>query len=1259
MANAPAWFDYQKYFDNKLKMMGAGWDTLTLKKAFNDAGYADAQDGGLSVEAMYQHFVDYGAHEGVSPSPLFDNGQYLYFKGVDYFGTTQVSQQQLTTLNGLFAQASLSPWEHYVRYWDEGFSSKGVFINNPSQQFDTNAYMTAKLAQMGAGYTMAQLIADFKAAGVTPLEHYELWGKGEGLVPGSVVPGETFQLTAGIDEWFGTPGNDYISGKIGTLQDSDYIDGGAGIDTLYAHLAADSSMYGPGYHALQPEIRNVENITFRVQASAGGGGNNLTQAMVDAGDIHGMTRLKNDNSRATLSVEDVRTNSNQMTITWADSDPGDSMDFNVYFDPQHLKSDDASVTGTLQLRLMDVKNADPTYTPDSTPNVQPLAEQPFDKFSFKYVGSSQYVTLYLQGEDGLAGEVINGPDATYDTLLKAFRDAITRQGLDGVLKADLGNTYSASTTVDGTTYNSQTNIGQIIVLTSLGDAIEAPNTDPNTGWGVTTGNVPSVGGIVWSATPASSSECPLIRTNIELDNVGRVQWTDARGNCLPDEAIWGSESGDMVVGSMAGRGGVERFDVKVDRGSWLSSLSSTNETLRMVTVDHADINGDGKAGYNVASQANDAGRGQLFIGHSMANDHNSLDLYTAKAGFLTIGTTASPSGLVDVKEFDASKFSGDLNIAANITAKSFDKYLNDVDGVYSIANLYAPRGDFHYQLGTANDRLNMSVNAGIAADNDFKLVVDAGTGNDRINFGYTDLTQNRMDDMIYLRNVTLNGGDGNDNIRFWGARFDDTLTHLAGEININGGAGNDTIYAGQRLDSLNGITGDHDAIFVFNTGPNPMGKAVFATTDGAQPLNNDLLGTNASATFTAFGVAGSVVSVEVTYKGFTSRVALHTVTAADVTAGSFTMSTRDINQAIIKAINADAAGVLDKVLLAIDGAADSLIIRATSDGHINLTELSIDWVGASSANGSAAYDTQYALNPATAGATLAVTFAADGGTAGLYHATGAAAPTIGVWYSFTADGTTYYTQTAAASADDAGLIALINGAKDAQGNLFFNKFQAADIIGAGTFDITATDSLISHTFTGLQPLVFTHNAEGTDIGTFSKNWVNGGAGDDVIVLNVHSTVAYNDILILDGTTIGNDKVFGFNDNLGTSDVRPDKINIAALLHANATGFDTNLAGAGLNKAFVETGDQGTSVGHSTSGAYNVVDFLDLYASCTANSMSVVFWQGETGRDTNLYTVFQVKNDGTAALTASEVTVLGTIKVEDLTAIVTGDLSLTA
>ncbi|WP_019951343.1 beta strand repeat-containing protein [Kushneria aurantia] len=91
-----------------------------------------------------------------------------------------------------FSAANLTPEQHYEQFG----SVEGL---NPSPQFDTDAYLQEKLAQLqdqdatqanGEPYeTAADVLNAFRDAGLSPLEHYNEYGQEEGLtapaVPGS------------------------------------------------------------------------------------------------------------------------------------------------------------------------------------------------------------------------------------------------------------------------------------------------------------------------------------------------------------------------------------------------------------------------------------------------------------------------------------------------------------------------------------------------------------------------------------------------------------------------------------------------------------------------------------------------------------------------------------------------------------------------------------------------------------------------------------------------------------------------------------------------------------------------------------------------------------------------------------------------------------------------------------------------------------------------------------------------------------------
>ena len=1189
----PAWFNAATYFSNKLAAMGTGWDTLTLKNAFKNAGY-DADN----ADDLYAHFVSYGNAENVSPNANFNVSQYLTAKAAQFYNIANPSANEVTSLLKLIEQAGLTVWDHYNLYgWKEGL--------NPSLSVDSNQYMADKLVQMqvtNPSYTMTQLIAAFDAAGVSPLTHYFNWGASEGLTlkPSSGQGGSTIGLTEVRDTLFGTAGNDFFAAKLGDLNDNDYVDGLGGYDVLRAEA-------GYSDRAIEPTFRNIEKVIIQAQHNNNDSGSNNPslagkQVDIDAGDIKGMTYLQNDRSRADLTVEDVRTLSNIMTLALTNTDPGD-VDFNVYFDPQYLTATNPG--GTLNVLLMDVRYA------DVTGGVSPLRTNPYDVLRFTMDG--QNVELRLV--DFADAADYTGVAATYTTLAKAFQDALQHAIVNGVANQDLsaqitvslGDPFTGTGSVGGSSWSS--NAGETIVL-SAANNILGP-----VGW-MATGVVPSDSAYV--TTTSITGTCPLIVTNIHLDNVGRVKWDHENPDCLPADAIFGSKAGDMVVGSMATTGGVERFNMVVDEGSWLASLSSTNNTLRMIQA----VNG------NVDTKVAD---GQLFIGSSLAAaaaDGNLVDWHTNldprnpagnPGSWIDMPKLLSTDGLTDVKVFDGSTMDGNINIGAQITAQSYGKYNRDVDGLRTVYDNYAPNlgtGEFVYNLGKNADTLNMAVHGGIAADIDFGLHINAGAGNDLVNFRFTDLTTNQL---AILRaqniasrssqvnqNVHIDGGAGSDTIKIWGN----------GAITVDGGAGNDAIYVGQ-----NAV--DQNAVFLFNVGATAMGVAPIANTMiyvddvyGAQPLANDLLGTVRTFAYTA--TAGGNVNLTVNFLGELSTVRLLT----NVTA-SGTITADAINKAIIRAINEDS--VLSKLLVAKDGAGNSLIVESLVDGAMVANDLTVNIAGSgwTSTAADAAYERTVMASGATDLLDVNVTLL-DPFTASVNMGTTAMPWAPGDILQIKIGDEIYTVESIGAASDEWSLISELFFAADKNGVLLDDRYSitSGSLPFDGVFNIVSRFGEIATNIDISRMPAAGLNVTGTDDGTTSHNIVRGGAGDDVLVLNVASSTQYNDTVILH-TGMGNDYIYGFE-----------------------TGFDDFAIGSLVSTTSVAGVVDGALVGLPTGAtAHTVAQAAAAGLSITANQTGVV-WLHDTAATANVVTFFQVVNDGTAAVSSADnITVLGTVTLE--------------
>ncbi|MYL24809.1 hypothetical protein GLV89_13580 [Halomonas alkaliantarctica] len=203
---------------------------------------------------------------------------------LEEFGLTDVA-----SLATFFEENGVDAQQHYLNSGME----EGI---NPSPEFDTNAYLNAKLAQLqgeqfeGAydDWTVDDLIAFFQERGLTPLAHYNRSGINEGIevqAPEEATAGEEFSLTANTDTLVAsdyelgegeteedvtrtTVDDDTIEGVASalssarTLNADDSIDGGDGDDTLNVDVQGNFS----GFSA-DGGVTNVETIALTNEGS--------------------------------------------------------------------------------------------------------------------------------------------------------------------------------------------------------------------------------------------------------------------------------------------------------------------------------------------------------------------------------------------------------------------------------------------------------------------------------------------------------------------------------------------------------------------------------------------------------------------------------------------------------------------------------------------------------------------------------------------------------------------------------------------------------------------------------------------------------------------------------------------------------------------------------------------------------------------------------------------------------------------------------
>ena len=633
---------------------------------------------------------------------------------------------------------------------------------------------------------------------------YSLTGASDIVFGGTaVVTGGTFSLAVTQDNVTGTAFDDQFNARIidtkNTLQSADVINGGAGTDRLDADIGS-SQLF-----AITPETTGVEIIAIRAQTNAtdsannnpagtpavsstsGNGGsvtspvsNSAFAVQIDAQRMKDVIQWESNNSRSDVIIEDVRIRADQITsditIAFVESDPG-HVDFGVYFDQYSLKNQ-TSNTSSISLKIMD--------TVAAAAGKAPLLNSNYGAFTFTYTagGVSTVVTL--------ASQAIQDAQ-TYADMRAAFQNALDAQFGAGNAAATIGDNF---TIIDPDSNKPVT--GQTIVLTTKTAATFS--TPAGSGW-LADGTAPPASNFYTNFLTGSTISSSLVTSKVILDDVGR-----------------GSTGGDLVIGGLSvgqtsSSQGVQRFEIEVRDNSKLESITSTNNTLREVTIKNGVTSSDSHAYVPTVKDA-----GNLTVnGNSGTNGTNVTVAGNNAAGDSYTGTnTTLPGagaqntggfGFADVRLIDATDFRGKLAFAAEVTAASIGKYMNLRD---TQAQPPADNINFVYTGGVNDDALYVQIDGSVAASRstivsgreDFTFTLNGGSGKDSITLNVVNnnvvANTGLVNSVVNLTggvqawytnqklnaNIFINAGDGDDTVR----------TPGAGDVIIDLGAGDDTAY---------------------------------------------------------------------------------------------------------------------------------------------------------------------------------------------------------------------------------------------------------------------------------------------------------------------------------------------------------------------------------------------------------------------------------------------------------------------------------
>lgn len=1044
--------------------------------------------------------------------------------------------------------------------------------------------------------------------------------------------GQTFTLTAGVNNFTGTAGDDTFDASLQngaqTLGSADQIDGGNGVDTLYAVL---SSSVTPA------KLANIEDVRFTSTAGA-------TLDLVNATGVTTVTSQGSTGGAVTITNIAASTG-----VTVQDSAAAHTINY-------------TGVTGSADAATVSFINSTgglaaagiETLTLKAAGGINSTAVTAVNATKLNLIGSGAQTVTFAGGTNPTT---IDASTATGNVTVTA--GAATNQTITGGDGNDVIDGNGNADVVSG----GKGNDAFVVTTEAQAQALVSVNGGEGTDVLRTSGNITDAA----FATPArfTSVEGVQIADGTAIDVTLGAQATTAGINTVNFNTTAGSNGGnganvvdvtllglganvmtgagdDTVrinidanadsINTAAATGTEAALDTNASTGDDLINITNTAATQIRLTftsaeVGNASVNDGGTltnqdGGLAVRIQRENAA-GDLVGDVSRADDEGVSFRSTNTATFdvrdLPTGTARGTFGTVDLGT------QGDDKIVA-VAANSAGGYVNAgagndlLGGSASADFLVGGDGNDNIQLvtvadgGTANaastvggnDTVlaglgNDTVVAGTATGN---LVIDGGDGNDNITTGSgrDSITGGAGNDTIVGggANDTITGGDGNDRIDVSGGAGTVNVDAGAGDDRVNvgtflagstattrdtilGGDGTDTLVIGGAVtsDDLTSVTGfERLEVTHFDTAGTPLNTALFGNleqiTVSGTGANATLAFSNTAANFTQLNITGQLAGGN------------DDITARRLVDNSSNALT--INVAGAAAGQTVAAGALDvqdeETLTILSGAATAT--PAVAPGAVTLNSFaSINAADATSltisGNQNLQTGTITALNLATINAS-----ALTGATTTL----NVDASTSTVNLTFTGGTNEGNTTVVAGAGNDT--ITAGSGAIRAEGNNGNDS-----ITGGGGADTllggAGNDTLLGNA--GTDSIDGGNGADSIVAGA-GADTVNGGAGDDQIDLTEATSAA--DVVIINGGESVQGVVTGQGNDIGGDTLTAfsftaDTLRVVATAIAGnfAHGTNTTIGTAGASSAF-DAAAFATNVGLVDIGANgNFNDALDV------------------------------------------------------------------
>lgn len=1086
--------------------------------------------------------------------------------------------------------------------------------------------------------------------------------------------GVTMSLTTGQDALTGTDKADtfnaFIFDNKNTAQSGDSVDGGGGTDRLYADIGTSQGF------AITLHTESVEQLAVRAESSANSDStdNNLTSGVqIDAERMVGTDWYESNESRADVIIEDVRIErkaaygdaqdqiTKDITVAMVSTDAG-NVDLGVYFDQHSLVKQ-----GDAQSNSITMTVANPLETSLGYDSAKPLEDIPYTFVRFSIDGTDVQIALDLTSVE------------TYDEMFAALQTAFATEKTTNTLLADVNLTRSPLTD-DFISRDGEARQADEYVLTSEGGSI-APAL---VGWGAD-GGLPSNNAFSATVQPGDiSTTSNLITSTIVLDDVGsgsmggdlvvgglsigttsgskgveqfditverssQLQEIQSTNNTLREVYIKnGAVKGSLVVAGNTNatastddvpgvEGNAGFTDVRVVDASAMTGSVSINAELTGAVV--------GK--YLTSTDAtSDFTSDNVDFLYKLGTSNDSLSLAISNANLAAAGTGSREDFTLNVMG-GAGNDSINTKIGTGAGTNASAWYLNQQDN----ANLTVDggegndtirttgAGDFTIKAGSGNDTVytnndgNGSAAAAGAAANEVQTVTFATTGTNAtaviINVAGVNVTIAATSTAIASATATATALNANAGFAAKAFANDDgagavTITYI------------DTANHDEAV-VVGSVAAQSIVVATTTGGGTPAVAAASAATWVSNAANattasniNDLIGNGAGASNVMQGLKLTVTLAGAATAGSSGLIngpALANTTGFESTVTISTASklgnNNTINQAIKEAINGDS--VLSKLLVATDGPADTLVIKALVDGQFAATDLAINLVAPTLGEiGAWASSEQTAVGNA-------VNDLANVSTGVISPANTLVALAAAVTAQTTAGA---LNNVNLANTDGTVGTIIVGAASSSVSDNVVDLGAGDDVVVLGT-DGTSNDTLVFSGSFG-NDTVFNFDEAGADVDTLNFNAYLGGkttaSGSVASQVAVANTVAIT--AAATSNVLVSDEIVAFTFTGGT-----------------ATKTWANLDSAAMLAAVKDTG----TVAHGTVLGVLGGDFDATAKAATDVAAAKSIILVENNNNAGEYKVFELTSDGAVAADFASATLVGTI---DLGASITAATAFT-